>query len=338
VANPITWPTEKQALWLAKETTQGTAVLTSMAQMPVDSFAPSDLPTWLDDTAMRNAMAGLYGRSQGPIHVEFELSGPAYMDMLGYFLNNILGDLTTTGASAPFTHAFSLLNSGGAQPGSLTLVQWQGTPATSACRSFAGCCLSELSLSGNADSEFISFSCKGSAWLSADVPTAAPASALTGALPMPTWRFLVGQGGPASGGSQVKTVREFSFTMTRALRVENTMQNAQTPFIIQRGALTTSGSLTYTTPADEAPLDPLLNNSQPQLQILGTQGAAATTLALTIDALLSAWDTATIKLDEEAVGYDVAFVGVGNATNVGASGGFSPCKVTLQNAIPANTY
>lgn len=334
---PVTWPTQKQALWIQKETTQGTPVFTTMAEMPVDNFQPEDSVTWLDDQAMRNAMAGLYGRQAGPIHVEFSGSGPAYMDMLPYFLVNILGDITTTGASAPFSHAVSLLNSGGAQPGSLTLVQWQGTPATSACRFLAGCCLSELTITGNADSEFIGVSFKGSGWATGDVPTAAPASNLTAATPMATWRYALGQGGTAVGAPN-KTVRDFGLTITRALRVENTMQNSQSPFIIQRGALTTSGSLTYTTPSDETALTALISNTQPQIQIIGTQGAVATLLSLQIDSQLTAWDTAKIKLDEEAVGYDVTWVGVGNATNVGASGGFSPVKVTCQNALPANTY
>lgn len=333
----VTWPTQKQALWLQKETVQGTPVFTTMAEMPVSSFQPEDAVTWLDDQAMRNAMAGLYGRQQGPLHVEFSGSSPAYMDMLPYFLVNILGDITTTGAGAPFTHAVSLLNSGGAQPGSLTLVQWQGTPAASACRFLSGCCLSELTITGNADSDFIGISFKGSGWATGAVPTAAPASNLTAAVPMPTWRYQLGQGGTV-GASPNKTVRAFGVTITRALRVENTMQNSQAPAIIQRGALTTSGSLTYTVPSDETALNALINNTQPQIQLLGTQGAAATLLSMQLDSLLTAWDTAKVKLDEEAVGYDVTWVGVGNTTNVGASGGFSPIKATIQNALPAGTY
>lgn len=337
MATAVTWPTQKQALWLQKEAIQGTPVFTTMAQMPVNSFQPDDSVTWLDDQALRNSMAGLYGRQQGPIHVEFEGSGPAYMDMLPYLLVNILGDIVTTGAAAPFSHAISLLNSGGAQPGSLTLVQWQGTPATSACRFLSGCCLSELTLTGNADSEFIGVSFKGSGWATGDVPTAAPASALTAATPMPTWRYQLGQGGTV-GAAPNKTVREFGVTITRALRVENTMQNSQAPYIIQRGAVTTSGSLTYATPSDETALNALISNTQPQIQILGTQGAAASLLSLQLDSQLTAWDTAKIKLDEEAVGYDVTWVGVGNTTNAGASLGFSPIKATIQNAIAAGTY
>lgn len=337
MATAVTWPSQKQALWLAKESSQGTPVFTSMAEMPVDSFQPEDTVTWLDDQALRNSMATLYGRQQGPLHVEFEGAGPAYMDMLPYFLVNILGDISTTGASAPFSHAISLLNSGGAQPGSLTLVQWQGTPATSACRFLSGCCLSELTLTGNADSEYIGLSFKGSGWATGDVPTAAPASNLTAATPMATWRYQLGQGGTV-GAAPNKTVREFGVTITRALRVENTMQNSQAPFIIQRGGLGTSGSLTYTVPSDETALNALINNTQPQIQLLGTQGAAATLLSMQLDMLLTAWDTAKIKLDEEAVGYDVTWVGVGNTTNVGASSGFSPIKATIQNALPSGTY
>lgn len=337
MATPTTFATSKQFINVAKEVTQGTAVLTGMTSIPIDSFSPEDKPTWLDDGALRNAMAQTYGRIQGPLHTEFDLAGPAFMDSLPFFINNIMGDIATTGASAPFTHAISLLNSGTGQPGSLTIVAYDGMTATTGARSYPGACLSELTITGNADSAFIGMSAKGMGWPSADVPTTPPTVTYSAAPPMPTWRYALGLGGTAVGAPD-KTVREFSLTIARDLRVENTMQNSQSPFIIQRGQLSVSGSLTFTVPSTEAALNDLLNNTQPQLQIAGLQGTGGTTLGLTVDMQLCAFDTTKIKTDEQALGYDVTFIGVANATNTGASGGFSPLKLTVQNALPANTY
>lgn len=331
MATPTTFAAQKQYLGWAKEVTQGTPVTPGTAWMPIDSFAPEDKPTWLDDKALRGSMGDIYGRIQGPIHTEFSIAAPAYMDLLPWFLINILGDVTDAG-SAPNTHAVALLNSGTAQPGSLTLISYAGMPATTAARMYAGACLSELTISGNADSTLVSMTAKGMAWPGVDYPSSAPVPSF-GAVPaQAAWRYALGLGGIASGGTQNKTVREWSITITRALRVENTLQNSQSPYIIQRGMVGVSGSLTFTVPSDETALNYLMNNTQPQLQIKGDNGGAGATLyGLQIDAQLCAFDTVKIKTDEEALGYDATFIGVNNSTNAGASGGLSPIKVTVTN-------
>ncbi|MBX6769882.1 MAG: hypothetical protein IRY90_22470, partial [Actinomadura rubrobrunea] len=38
------------------------------------------------------------------------------------------------------------------------------------------------------------------------------------------------------------------------------------------------------------------------------------------------------------VEYEIEALAVGNITDAGSSGGYSPCKVVLQNALPANSY
>ena len=337
MATPVTAPTQRQAVLLAPEVTQGTQVLTGMFSMPVDNFQPEPHPAWLDNKALYGDMAEIHGRSQGPIYEAFSGSGPMFPDAVGYLLKNILGDQTESGASAPFTHAFSLLNSGTGQPTSLTIVRQNLLSVTTGQRYYPGCCLSELTLKGNADSEFVSVDFKGLSWPSSAVPTTAVAPSFTAVTPIPFWKFALGVGG-TSVGAPNKHMREWSLTITRALRVENTAQNSQNPYIIQRGAVGMAGSLTFTVPSDETELTYLLANTQPQTQLLGTQGAAAALTSLQIDHQVTAWDTAKEKLDEEAIGFDVTFVAVANTTNAGASGGYSPGKITIQNAVALATY
>jgi hypothetical protein len=308
-----------------------------MFSVPVDSFQPEPNVTALDNKALYGDMAELHGRTQGPIHESFSFSGPMFPDAIGYFLKNILGDQTESGASAPFTHAFSLLNSGTGQPTSLTIVHQNLLAATTGQRYYPGCCLSELTLKGNADSEFVTVEAKGMSWPSSPVPTTAVVPSFTAVTPIPFWKFALGVGGTTVGAPN-KKAREWSLTITRALRVENTAQNSQNPFIIQRGAVGMAGSLTFTVPSDETELLYLLNNTQPQIQLLGSQGAAAALTSLQIDHQLAAWDTAKEKLDEEAIGFDVTYVAIANTTNAGTSGGYSPGKITIQNAVALATY
>lgn len=330
---PVVYPSAKQFIGLAKEVTQGTAVTPITATIPVDKFEPEDKVTTLEDMSFRGSMANLAGAIQGVKVVEWSLDGPAFFDMLPYFLINILGDVTDAGAT-PFTHAVSLLNSGTGQPGSLTLVDWQGPPsATTFARVYPGACLSELTLKGNAESSLVMWSAKGLAWPSSVIGTA-PTAATSAEPPQAAWRTKLGLAGPASGGTQVNTVGDWELTIKRALKAEYTIQGVQTPFVIFRGAVDVEGKLNFRTPADESNnMLYLLNNTQPQLQLVTDNGLTViNNRNLQIDCQLAAYYTSKINRGAEAVGYDTTFKAVMNSTNAGASGGLSPIKVTVANA------
>ena len=338
MAGPTVYPTAKQFIGVAKETTPGTAVA-MVATLPVEKFEPEDKPTPLIDKSMRGSMVGEYAYIQGVKLSDFSFNGPAYMDGMGYWLNNILGDLTTTGASAPFSHAFSVLNSGTGQPGTLTITDWQGLPATNQARQFAGACLSELTIKGNAESELITYDAKGTGWASV-IAGAIPVAAPTAALPIASWRSLLGIGGPASGGTLDSTIGEWEIKVSRVLKPIFTGQNSQNPYVIQRGEVTVSGKLTFAAPSNETQaLLAMLNNTQPIFQWKVDNGLTlGNLLGITVDVQAAAFDTAKIDRGGEAVGYSSTFRGIASSTNAGASGGVSPVKITLQNAIAAGTY
>lgn len=330
---PTTYPSAKRFLNGSVEVTQGTPLLTSPFTVPVNDFLPEDKPKELIDAALRGSMVEEYGLIQGPKHAEWSIpDSPCFLDVLGYFLKNILGDLTTSGAGPDFTHAFSVLNSGTGQPGSLTLAQWQGLPTNNA-RVYPGSCLSELTIKANAETSLIEWSAKGMSWPSADAASAITSSPSV-ASPLAAWRYQLGIGGPASGGTLVLTTNEWSVTIARKLRVQHTGQNTQNPFIIQRGPVSISGSINFSKPSDESALDYMLNNSQPQLQIVATNGlAGASLLSLQIDCQVAAFNSSKISFSEEAIGYATTFKALANTTNAGASGGRSPGKFTIGTAI-----
>lgn len=412
MANPTTYTSAKQFIGVAKEVTQGTPV-TPTVTIPVEKFDPEDKPTWLDDKAMRGSLTETFNRIQGPIHTEFDISGPAFFDSLGYLLNNLLGDdvesgtysgsgtttlssssvvgatsistvasiststviqidtgnlsevrtVTSVSGAGPFTlnftpglsyahnsavavkpitfpflHQFSVLNSGNGQPGSLTITDFQGPTATTGARAYAGCCLSELTIKGNAENTLITYDGKGMGWPSAaavSTPTSSPSTVQ----PLAAWRFQLGLAGPASGGTLVATVGDFEMALKRSLQVIFTGQNSQSPYFIQRGKVTATGKLNFVAVNSETPLTYLLSNTQPQYQlVINNGGAGATLFALQFDSQTAAWTTSKIDRSKDAVGYQVEFEAIANTTNAGGSGGFSPIAVTLTNQTANNSY
>jgi hypothetical protein len=335
---PATFPTQKQFIGFAKETTPGTPVA-MVVTMPVDSFDPEDKVTALIDTALRGSMAEEYNYIQGVKHSEFTGKGPMFMDAAGYLVMNILGDITTTGASAPFSHAISLLNSGSGQPGTLTITDWQGLPATNLARQYTGCCLSELTISGKAESDYVMCEWKGLGWAS-NIAAAPPTSAPTTALPLASWRSLVGLAGPATGGTLDSTLGDWELKITRKLDQIFTAQNSQNPYITQRGSLAATMKLDFSAPGTETNAYlAFINATQPQIQIVIDNGLATTfALGMTLDVQVGAYDTDKIDRGAEAVAYSGTVKPMANTTNAGASGGYSPVKVTLRNALAAGTY
>lgn len=231
---------------------------------------------------------------------------------------------------APWSQFHALNNGGVAQPGSLTLVDWQGVTASTFARAYAGCCASELTLKLNAESEYLTQQVKGIGWPSA-AAAVTPTSAPTTSQPMASWRALVGLAGPASGGTQVKLLQTLEMTISRQVKAIFTLQGSQSPFFIQRGNLRVSGKAYIAVPADETHLNYLLNNTQPQLQLVVSNGLAGTNLlSVQVDIQKAAYKTAKIR-KAEAIGYDITFDAVKNSTNIGGSGGLGPIKITTQN-------
>lgn len=333
--NPTVFSSLRHFLALAKETVQGTAVPPT-ATVPVDKFDPEDKPVWLDDNALRGSLTGPYNRVEGVLHTEFAVSGPAFFDSLGYFLANIFGDVVDSGASAPFIHTFSTLNTGTGQPTSLTLTDWEGPTPTTFARYYSGACLSELSLKGNVASSVIEWDGKGMAWPSA-AAAAEPTSAPSAIPPQAAWETKTGINGTVSG-QPIKTITDWEVNIKRELEIIYTGSNTQNPYFIMRGKLTCSGKMSFVA-ADLTPLTYLLANTQPQLQIIVDNGVVgAGQLALQVDIKKDAFTTSKPNFSKSAVGYDVTWDAIANSTNAGASAGFSPISIVLTNGVAAGIY
>ncbi|MEV7034637.1 hypothetical protein AB0N99_30950 [Streptomyces sp. NPDC093272] len=246
--------------------------------------------------------------------------------------------VTPLQSTSPFTYAWSLLNAGGGQPVSHTLTHSLGTSGVSGARQYPGFCLSQCNFTFNAESELFAWTGQGTSWPSVaagSAPTANP----TTILPAASWRTKVGIGGPASGGTLVSTVMDGEIDITRELTPYFTATGNRTPYIIQRGGLSVAGKLNFGAVGDESVLLYMLNNTQPQVQVVCDNGLAGSAqIVVQLDMQSAVFTQADPDTSKAAVGYQAAFGANFNTTNAGGSGGMSPIKVSVTCAAVPGTF
>ncbi|MFE7930750.1 hypothetical protein ACFU6S_18805 [Streptomyces sp. NPDC057456] len=239
--------------------------------------------------------------------------------------------------TGPYTYAWALLNSSTGQPISHTLTHMLGPTAASGARQYPGCVASELGFKWNAESDLFTFDAKGQAWPSIALGSA-PVANPGNTAPVPSWRMAVGIGGPAAGGTLVPTVTDGEVNFKREINPYFTGNGVQTPYIIQRAGLTVEGKLNFIA-ADESALLYMLNNTQPQVQLLLSNGLAGINAAsITFDFAKAAFVEAEPDGSKTAVEYGNQFKAVLNTTNAGGSGSYSPCKVSVTCNVAPGTY
>jgi len=323
---PTIYPGARSAFGVGKETTPGTAVA-AVRWAPFTAFDPQDKPQLLIDGGMRGSMASEYGGVLGPEYCEGSFAGPGFMDTLPDWLYNIGGDYAVGApVSSVYPHTIGLLNSGTAQPVTHTLVDYTGMTASVGARVYPFACLSELTLSGNAEGLF-QISGKWSSFPSAPAGST-PTNAPTAELVIPAWRSTL-----SIAGSGALNLSDWSVTIARTLVVQHTADGTQQPYVIGRGDVTVSGKFTLVA-ADESPLiTGLLTNLQPALVFVVDNGGATTAVRkLTLTMTRGAYTDVTQKRDA-LFSWDVGFKALANSTDAAASGGLSPFKAVVQNAI-----
>jgi hypothetical protein len=333
------YPSVAQFTGVAKEVTPGTAVPMT-ATLLTDAFTWKDTPTWLDDKAYRGVMGNdSFNVIEGVYYCDISCGGPVYVDTIGYALGNLLGDITTTGSSAPFTHVISLLNpTSGAptgQPTTHTLTQYYGPTATSGARTFASTCFSQIVFEFNAATGLLTWTGKANSWASQAAvarPTASPSTVV----PQAAWQGVMGLGGTASG-APITSLKTAKITVTRELENEFTVNGTQNPLVIFRGPLSVTFDATFIAQNETVYTD-MITNAQPQLQFKFASGAGASAINFQVDLQKAAFTSAFPDFSAKTVNWTVSGKGVFNSTNVGTSGGLAPAQFTLQNAVTSGTY
>lgn len=243
-----------------------------------------------------------------------------------------------TPVNGPYTYAWSLLNSGGGQPISHTLTHYLGPTATVGARSYPGFSMTGLDFKFNAESDLLSWAGKGVSWPSTPA-SVTPTANGTNIKPIAAWQTTIGIGGPASGGTLVNTVTDGEINLVRQAVPYFTATGVQTPYVIQRGGLNATGKMNFGAVADESALLYMLNNTQPQVQIVTSNGLSGTNLiTVQFDIQVAAFVTSDADTAKTAVGYTTTFESVFNTANAGGSGGQSPIKISVTCNVPPGTY
>lgn len=236
--------------------------------------------------------------------------------------------VTVQPVTAPFTSAFSLYNGGNMQPPTYTITDWYGANG----RQYPGGVFSG-----------IDFKLSGDGLLTAAATMMAmPSVSLAGIKPTPSYtqlKPLTGWQGVAQLAGTTGTVVSADVSIKRKVAPIFVVNGIQAPANIWSADLAVTGklSLLVNDPNDVA-LGYFLNNTQPTLDLNWAVGTGATAVQVDWHINQAAFTVADYDRSKEHLMLDVTFTAVFNTTDAGASGGFSPIKVNVKNAVPPRTY
>lgn len=317
-------------LGIAKEVTKGTPVAaTDFIPVAKDSIKPVDVIDPLYDQGLRGSNVLNYNYIPGRTRSTFDFGGAVFADTIGYSIAGLLGDVATTGVSAPYTHTVSLLNSltsgTDTQPISYTLTDFYAVDV----REYPGCQFSDFSLKFNADG-LLEYDAKTTGWLSNT--TTDPTPSFSTLLPTPVWR-----GSVTIGGTSVSTSMTGNIDMTRPVTPIYGISNTQQPYQVFLGPLEVTGKITFVM-EDDSQLLNYLNNTQPALVFNWNYGTGANEVQIQATLSKGAYTTGMIERGDDFVKVTVDINAQSNTTDDGASGGYAPIKWVLKNAKPSGTY
>lgn len=317
-------------LGIAKEVTKGTIVApTDFIPVAKDNIKPADVIDPLYDTGLRGSNVVNYNYLQGRTRSTFDFGGAVFADTVGYAIAGLLGSVSTSGVSAPYTHTISLKNSltSGAddQPISYTLTDFYAADV----RSYPGCQFSDFSLKFNADG-MLEYDTKTTGWQSSAVSD--PTPTFSTVLPTQVWRGTV-----SIGGTSVSNAMTGNIDMARSVTPVYGISATQNPYNIFLGPLEVTGKITFIM-EDDTELTRYLTNTQPAIVLNWAYGSGATAVQLQATITKGAYTAAVIERGEDYVQISVDLNGQANTTDAGSTGGFAPIKWVLQNAKASGTY
>lgn len=293
--------------------------------VPWKTLTPTDDVDIIADQGVRGAPVDNYGQSTGMKGSSLDLGGDVFADTLGWLLASVLPDVVTTGAAAPYSSVFSTLCTGDTQPTPQTwtifdpLGTWQ----------YPGQQFSELSFKWNADGYF-SWSAKSMGWtyVSGSSPTPSFAAAPK---PIANWATTTKLAGTAV------PVLDGELTIKRGMTAIKGPNGSQNPMRIFTGDVSVEGKLTLV-PEDTTQLVIYQAGTSQAFDVSYAQGAGAAMNGLTLHCSNVTYTAGTLSRGKDYIEQPVSFKASANTSDIGASGGWSPIKATLVNAIASGTY
>lgn len=312
-------------LGIAKEATPGTAVAATNFLRPTDML-PHVTVTYLPDEGVRGAMAKTYNEVAGVGRCEYEYTANLYADEVGWPVASMLNDLTVTGASDPYTTTFALLNSGQGQPTTYTISDYNGNNT----RQYTSCVFSELTFKLSSEG-LVTYTAKatGSGYATASKPTLS----LPATTAMPGWQVAATLAGSAA------LIVDAEVQIKRTVTPVFTLSNTQVPnTIFAAGDMEVTGTITAV--YDSAAGETIYN-----YYTSGTPVALAFDLNQNVNREVKL-NMTSVQLDDvqpnrqpgKYADLTIKYTALANSTDIGASGGYSPIKVTTKSPSATGTY
>jgi hypothetical protein len=323
--------TARSYLGIAKEVTKGTPVApTDYIPVTSSKLKPQDvIGELLASDMAQGSLVKDYAYVQGRSNSTYDFGGPAYPDTIGYMLGGILGSVSTSGASAPYTHTISLKNASStgadAQPTAFTLTDFYAANV----RAYPGIQFHDFSMKFTSDG-LLDYDAKGTGFLSSTAST--PTPTFSSVLPTPVWYASV-----SIGGSTVSNVVDGNLDMKRPVTPIFGLANTRNPYQVFLGALETTGKIKFVM-EDDSQLTNFLTNTQPAITFNWSQGTGPTATQIAFTITKGAYTAAMIDRSKDFVEIEVDVRAIANTTDAGSTGGYSNIKWTLQNAKPSGTY
>lgn len=229
--------------------------------------------------------------------------------------------------TAPFTDAIALYNGGSGQPTSYTITDSDSLST----RQYASVRYSDLTLTYDA-SKLLTYSATSLGWATQGTSSALVPS-YDSLAPAPAWACQA-----SYGGSQIGVVQSAELSFKRSgCECIFTLQNSQSPYEVHVGPITVDSKLTLVA-ADETWLTDYLANTSKVLTLDLTSGASAA--LIDIQVRMSQHNIQSVKKSKgkSYIEFDTSGMAVGNTTDIGLSGGYSPCLVTCKNAVAPGTF
>jgi hypothetical protein len=248
-----------------------------------------------------------------------------------------LTGVACTNTAANYTHTFSAINPASstgntsAQPPTYTFLHrnFVATSANHNADQYSYSRFTDLKLTVKKDNWF-TWDGKFTSYLR-NFPSADYPPSFTSVTAYPSWKAAI-----SLAAGQVYNVSEASVSFQRELDVVTTADGAQDPYVIAAGPITATFTIDYDAVSDESALNYVLNNTQPTLSIVFTNGLSSpNTVSITINAQLAGHKDAPLSAMKTLWGFKTTGELVANTTNAGNSGGYSPAQAVLVNAIPS---
>jgi hypothetical protein len=297
--------TQLSHLGYSKETTWGTSVAPTV-YAPFNSFKWEPNLATVVDNGKRGNITKDYNEYPTTKSATADIEMNMYPNEVGPFLLAALGSVTTTGASAPYTHAFKAAPTAR----SMTIDHFNGSDQ----RRYAGMVVDEVTIKGDAEG-VLTFAVKLQGKYPTVVTTTSPSIAASISPIVGAFCSLT------IGGTPNTNLFGFEVTIKRSNKLVFGANTTQDPTKAVNGALEVTGKLTFDV---EDNTEFAAFEAQTTRAIVLTLGSTANNKA-TITLTSAYIEKASFDDGDESLRVDWEFRGLYNATDAG------PCVVSLVN-------